>query len=296
MLKNLIYYYLLESRKDRENKDMVRFTPHALPECDRQYYYQLFRTSMESNPPEAPSLLKMEFGSAIHFVVRKILKDIKRDKNLFENLKERYKYLKDFDYIEGEELRELQKWGLTFRYKVDNIIKINNDKYVIEIKSTFGRGFKRIENIPDQKHIAQLIFYMLFEGIDKGILLYAGRDTGYLLEYWIVLDKKNNQILISKNYFEMTVFCKNIYSYLKPFILKMRKLKKQIENNEIPKRDFLLNMKNINGKIVFDFIYNGEQMTTYPCANYCAWRDLCWKDEIEEIKKYKFFINGKFLK
>jgi hypothetical protein len=78
----------------------------------------------------------------------------------------------------------------------------------------------------------------------------------------------------------------------------MRSLKNKIENNLIPERDFLLNMKNLNGKIVFDFILNEERKTSYPCAEYCTWRDLCWEKEMEEIKekKYKFFINGQFIK
>jgi hypothetical protein len=69
----------------------------------------------------------------------------------------------------------------------DGILELNNEKYVLEIKSINLWGFERLYN-PKPEHILQANIYMFCLKIYKAILLYECKNNQELREFPIEID------------------------------------------------------------------------------------------------------------
>jgi CRISPR-associated protein Cas4 len=94
--------------------------------------------------------------------------------------------------------------------RADAIISINNEPYVVEVKSVNSTKFKK--EYPDQDHVNQLQLYLYFFNIKKGILLYENKDTQELKEFIIDYDEP----------------------LIKKLFAVFNELKKQVEGNITP--------------------------------------------------------------
>lgn len=95
--------------------------------------------------------------------------------------------------------------------RADGIVTVNNEPYVLELKSINSFGFKKLEQ-PKKEHVKQLMLYLHYFNIQKGIFLYENKDNQDLKEYMIEYDKQTAEQLISE----------------------MQTLKHFIENNILP--------------------------------------------------------------
>jgi len=267
MLKEKIYDYFLEKEKEAKAQKEITFAPSYFNACRRQIFYK--KTGIEpSNKITESAYFKMALGDSSHVKIQQIISDLKNVKML------EYEKEKTIDFV-----------GLIFNYRVDGIIEINNEKYILEIKTIYGAGFKYIENEPKKEHLLQMYLYMNFEKIRKGILLYVGRDNGFMVEYIYDI----NQM-------------KDIENETRNKIKELKELKKMIEGKKIPDRDYQIVIKNngitdtVTGELnlSFEFTKNKIKYKSDWQCNYCQWRDLCWKEELEKIKNYKFYIGGKY--
>lgn len=217
MLKEIIYNSFQE-KEQKQYSNIISFAPSYICDCRRKIYYK--KTNLKpSNPIDKHTQIKFVLGNATHDYIRNIFKDL---------------------IIEQEIDKEIIWAELLFKYRLDCIIKREN-KYIVEIKSTYFSGWKAIEKAAKIEHILQLYLYLLFEGIDRGILLYVGRDNGYIQEYDFFkkkLDEKYGEILDKK-------------------IDNMIELKNKIENKILPDRDF--------------------EKKDWQCK-YCSYKDFCWKE------------------
>lgn len=265
MLKEKIYDHYRKSEhhgpvKHGASDSTVFFNPSSFSACRRQIYYKKTNAT-PSNPISAASYLKMSFGSVLHEKIQAII-------------------YKQGILIEAEKLKIATFGRLRFRYKTDGIIVLDNKKYIMEIKTTHAGGMRAVRDEPKPSDVIQMCLYMLFEKIDSGILLYVGRDNGFLLEYAIhtgdYLYKKALERILKKMK-ELTVLELNI-----------------MEHN-IPGRDCQLQMKNICGKISEKFQKDKKAYRSDWQCEYCQWKDLCWKRELEEMHKHSFFIDGEYI-
>lgn len=254
MIKEKIYNYFKEREKKefKESKE-VNFAPSYVMNCKRKTFYSKTGEPV-TNPITEAGYLKMAMGSVIHEKLQDIIKDI---------------------LVEKEILREIEYQGLKFFYKLDFLAQVDNEKFVIEFKTIYANGFKSIEHEPKTKDLVQLILYMEFEKIDKGIILYLGRDNGYMIEYTVLKD--------SKQY-------KDTIKLINKKIIELKKLKEQVEKKELPERDEKLPMKKYNGGISFEFQKDNIKYKNNMCAIYCQWRDICWKDVIDGLKEGEFYL------
>jgi len=94
--------------------------------------------------------------------------------------------------------------------RADAIITIDNEQYVLEIKSINKTNFLKTE--PIKEHVMQLRLYMHFFKIKKGILIYENKDNQELKEYVI-----NQDDVMTKNLFAA-----------------FNKIKEKFEKNEVP--------------------------------------------------------------
>lgn len=265
MLKNLIYNYYENGRQHNPpTKNMknaqVFFNPSSFSACKRQIYFKKI-AQKTTNPILTAAQLKMAFGTVLHEKIQAIVQSLGI-------------------LVEAEKLKVVTMGGLKFRYKTDGIIVINGKRYIMEIKTTYGQGFRMIKDAPKPSDIIQMALYMLFEHVENGILLYVGRDNGFLMEYVIKVGDP-------------------LYSSAMETISKTMKhlklLEKYIKDRHIPARDCQIALKNKNGIVSSKFqkdkiVYKAD----WQCE-YCQWKDLCWTHELEEIKKHTFFINGNFI-
>ena len=263
MIKQLIYDHFDQIRIEKEkmvsDTNDINFAPSYISSCKRQIYYKKTNTPM-SNPIETHSYLKFSMGDAVHESIQNILQKL--------NI-----------WIEGEDLKEIEWRGLKWLYRIDGKLNINDIEYIIEIKSVYSHGYTTIEKQAKTEHELQLLMYMIFEDIENGIILYCGRDNGYLVEY---------------NYTKQALYEKH-YDFIQSKLKDLVALKEDIENRNIPRQDYNIVLKNNNGYITEDFQKDGTKYKTFWSCNYCGWKNLCWKKEYEEIKKHRFFINGEFI-
>lgn len=262
----MIYNYFSESDNERpikavNPKDTLYFNPSSFNACKRQIYYKK-RYEIPSNPTDAASYLKMDFGSTLHTRIQDIVKKLGI-------------------LIEAEKLKTIVFGGLSFRYKTDGIIVLNRQRHIMEIKTTYAGGLRAVRHDPKPEDIIQMSLYMLFENIKNGILLYVGRDNAYMIEYYITQECDAYKTAIAGINKKMS---------------ELRVLETQIKAGFMPKRDCQIVLKNKDGVMSEKFQKDKKQYTSDWQCRYCQWHDLCWKEELEEIYKHKFFINGEFEK
>jgi CRISPR/Cas system-associated exonuclease Cas4 (RecB family) len=263
MIKEMIYDRFDKIRLEKESRertiDKVNFAPSYLSTCKRQLYYKK-TNEPASNPIETHSYIKFEMGDAVHLSIQNILKEM------------------DI-YVEGEDFKEIEYAGLNWIYRIDGLLKVNDKKFIIEIKSVYAAGYNSIEKAAKPEHELQLLLYMLFEKIESGVLLYIGRDNGFIVEY---------------NYQLESLFMK-YKSFLDGKIEELKLLKDDIINKRLPGKDYNIYLKMSNGIIVDSFQKDNVKYKTDWRCSYCSWKNTCHKDVYDEIKNHAFYIDGKFI-
>ena len=206
----------------------------------------------------------MRFGSAGHDVLQGIFKDLGI-------------------LVEAEDLKEIDYKGIKFFYRIDGSLLIDSDEYIVEIKTVYANGFRMVEQEPKADHVIQIASYMAFEEKKRGILLYAGRDNGRLLQYNL---ESNGDFLINgkpANEFR-AIWSEKVNA--------LSGLKKDIEDKNLPGRDYKLYAKKVNGKINFEYQKDGEKFKTDWQCSYCAYRSKCWNLEKFINNEKEVFFDG----
>lgn len=260
MIKELLYNHFGEKKVRSYDTNKINFAPSYLKACKRQIFYKKTGVS-PSNPITEASLIKMSMGDAVHEKIQTVLMDM----GIYEK---------------GEEFEEIIWNDLVWIYRVDGVLNVNDTRYVLEIKSIYNTGFKQIEKNAKQDHELQLLMYLIFENIDRGMILYIGRDNGFMVEYDYFVES------LKEKY-------KDFMSYK---LVELKELKTKIELDIIPDRDYQIAMKNNNGLITEKFQKDNNQYKTDWQCSYCQYKDLCWEKEREEMKQNRFFYDGKFIK
>ncbi len=98
-----------------------------------------------------------------------------------------------------------------FRGRADAVVKIDDEFYIVEIKSVSNARFQRLTKAATE-HVKQLQLYLYYFNINKGIILVENKNTQELKEFIIEKDI----VLINKILTDFEI------------------LKTQIANNEMP--------------------------------------------------------------
>lgn len=265
-LVDTLYNHFQSVERPREKQAHITFAPSYLSDCARKIFYS--KTAVApSNPPDLPALLKMHMGKVQHTEIQKILNELGA--------------LESF-----EEAKRIEYQGLTFNYFYDGILNVDGLRYIMEIKTIYGAGFEAVRESPKDEHIIQALSYMVFEKIPQAIILYIGRDNGYMVQHEL---KAENKILFING---------KETDYLKKWsdrIQRMKLMKDHIEQGLLPERDFTIVMKNSKGVISEQFQKDNKKYKSDWQCSYCSFKDLCWKEEIEQMANHNFFIDGKFI-
>jgi len=121
-----------------------------------------------------------------------------------KSMHERYqKYLKELGYADVEVF--VRNEDLWLEGMIDAIVKINGERYIVELKSCNSYVFNSIQ-VPHRDYVEQVHAYMICTGIDKAIILYENKDTQDIKEFVIEKDQSIIDKIVEK--------CKEIQSYV----------------------------------------------------------------------------------
>jgi len=122
-----------------------------------------------------------------------------------KSMHERFqKYLKELGHADIEVF--VKSEDLWLEGMIDAIVRINGERYIVELKSSNSYVFNSIQT-PHRDYIEQVHAYMLCTGIDKAIILYENKDTQDIKEFIVerdqeVIDKIVEKIKLVQSYVE----------------------------------------------------------------------------------------------
>jgi len=172
MLKELIDQFYLDNQKNREQ---IHFYITDAGKCPRAVFFKFKNAPKE--PIEARLLRIFEHGESIH-------------RNIFNILYRLRIGCTTEIPIPSQEI---------VSGRADAILCINNENYVLDIKSINSMLFRKLDQ-PKEENVYQVQLYMHFFGIKKGILLYVDKDQQNLKEFFLEYDEQLCKGLMDKFY------------------------------------------------------------------------------------------------
>ena len=261
-------YNLYETRNEPRERSLSHY-PSGLcaingsdfiGKCRRQLFYEM--TGVErTDPIDGLALFKMDIGNMIHKAMNAQI-----DEALacyFEAEFEGDGY--------GEEL--IVKWeedGLIYPIsgRLDKRFREGSVVYGSEWKSTYGMGVRDVQkNGPKEDALLQVITYLRQRvyPVDKYILSYIARDSGFIYSYlfWYEDEKLQIEWLNSGS----RSICPWDWIHIKAALLTVEE---SVESGKLPNRDY--------HAVVKDGIL--DKKSSWRCR-YCGWRSLCYEKEIK---------------
>ncbi len=186
MLKELIDQFYLENQR---NKEQTRFYVTDAGKCPRAVFFRFKNAPREAM--DARIMRIFEHGEHMH-------------RNIF-NILYRLKIGVTTEIpIPSQEI---------ISGRADAILCINNENYVLDIKSMNSMIFKNLQQ-PKEENVFQLQLYLHYFNIKKGILLYIDKDQQEIKEFFVDYDGE----------------------LVKSLLEKFNTLKGQVETNTVPSR------------------------------------------------------------
>ncbi len=164
---------LLESREESRNDTRDYFHISEVDKCPRAIFYKMKGYLGEKF--KADMYRKLDNGDYVHKRIMSILVSL--------------------GIVVASEIR-IPESNL-FHGRADAIVTIDNELYVLEIKSMNRYAFDKLE-APDPAHLKQIQLYMHYFNINKGIILVENKDSQEMKEFIVTRDDRIlNEIFIS---------------------------------------------------------------------------------------------------
>jgi len=168
MLKELIDQFYLDQQKDKEQ---TRFYISDVGKCHRSVF---FKFKNAPGKKMEPRILRIyERGEYLHRNIFNILYRLKIGMTTEVTIPAQ-------EIISG---------------RADAILCMNNENYVLDIKSINSSIFKNLTQ-PKEENVYQLQLYLHYFNIKKGILLYIDKDQQDIKEFLLNYDEKLVQSLL----------------------------------------------------------------------------------------------------
>jgi len=186
MLKELIDKFYLEREQD---KTQTHFYITDAGKCARAIFFKFKKAPKREL--EARILRMFDHGDYIHQLIMKALFGARNVRVIASEID-----MPPQEIISG---------------RADAILSIDNELYVLDIKSMNSMIFDKLES-PKEENVYQIQLYLHFFQIKKGILLYVNKDNQDLKEFVLQYDR----VLAEK------------------LLKELCELKKKIEQNIVP--------------------------------------------------------------
>lgn len=146
------------------------FHPSAIGQCLRKLWFEHFGAPKDRKHKDdvLQTYMIFEFGTYLHIIL--------------QNLCERAGVLLH---------REFQLYSKEHQIEgtCDGILRIDDTKYVLEIKSINSGQWTKVQHAPKFEHKQQAMAYMKVLGLSWAIIIYANKDRGTLKEFVIEYDE-----------------------------------------------------------------------------------------------------------
>ena len=162
MLKELIDEFYLEQQR---NKAQTRFYITDAGKCPRAVFFKFKNAPREKMDPRI--LRIFEKGEYMHRNIFNILYRLKLGVTTEVQIPAQ-------EIVSG---------------RADAILCLNNENYVLDIKSMNSMVFRKLEE-PKEENVNQIQLYLHYFKIPKGILLYMSKDTSELKDFVIQYNPK----------------------------------------------------------------------------------------------------------
>ena len=196
---------LIEKSKERPSKT---FAPSSF-RCDRLSWFRLRGVSPDTvSCPDTTLYFSAEIGTACHRILQSNLRDFLGDRwiDVSEYLQSVYddnsKYSTSSSSDGIETLVEV--FDPPVRFAVDGIVKLDDDYYLLEIKSSEYSSWNDLTD-PKPNHIDQVKCYCTLLKLNKVLFIYIDRQYGGLkcFEYNVSLE---DQQIIEKRFSDVMKF------------------------------------------------------------------------------------------
>lgn len=165
-------------RREIRKKTPGRYYPSEAGNCMRKVFY-----SYKNPKAIGLELLKIfEAGNILHEFIVDVLESEKNP---------------HIELLEKESPFKLEVEDIIISGRVDDIVvvKIDNQVYLIEVKSTGGLKYT---NDPHEAHIMQLQIYMHAKKIHKGLIIYLEKNTLQSKSFSVSYDEKKVEKTIKR--------------------------------------------------------------------------------------------------
>jgi CRISPR/Cas system-associated exonuclease Cas4 (RecB family) len=186
MLKELIDQYYQDKREEREKK---KFYISDAGKCPRQIFFKFKNAPCKDMEPRI--LRIFDQGNYVHL---RLMRDL---------FSLGVAVASEIDIPPTEDVSG----------RADAIIRMDNELFVVDFKSINSMILNRMKE-PKEENVLQLQLYLHFFKIKKGILLYEGKDSSKIKEFFVKYDEKK----------------------AKKILKDFRRLKVNVKKNLIPKR------------------------------------------------------------
>ncbi len=172
MLKELIDEFYEEQQK---NKEQTKFYITDAGKCPRAVFFKFKNAPRE--PMDARILRIFEHGEHIHRNIFNVLYRLRIGVTTEISIPQQ-------EIISG---------------RADAILCINNENYVLDIKSMNSMIFRNLAQ-PKEENVYQIQLYLHYFDIKKGILLYIDKDQQNIKEFVVDYDAELVKSLLDKFY------------------------------------------------------------------------------------------------
>ncbi|NCD41710.1 MAG: hypothetical protein EOL88_06415 [Bacteroidia bacterium] len=258
--------------QEKRNYEFYSISPSSLHDCGRSLTYKYLNIE-PSDPPSLESMINMESGNRLHEMFVSMLDDV----------------------IETELIHEVEKFGFVFRYKLDAVTLENNTKIINEIKTVKDYQFNKIYStrLDTINHVRQLQLYLILEDLNQGRLIYFNRNDGM----WFAYDFFRNNMkfnIIKKDLANNTPVVGWKDTFPLEFIIQHHKqIELAVEQGELFKREYTLNVKKYNDMLLFKYQNNGISYNSDWQCRYCSYKTKCWK--LDEFNKSHYTTLSEFM-
>ncbi len=161
MLKEIIDDFYLKKQGKRKQ---THFYVSNAGKCPRQVFFAM--KDYPRKPMEVHALRKMHHGDVVHSKLKNILYSL--------------------GIVKATEIEIPPQELISGR--ADAIIGMNGKEYVVELKSISSFGFEQLDN-PKDSDMKQLMLYMHYFSIPRGVLVYENKNTQELKEFEVDYDE-----------------------------------------------------------------------------------------------------------
>lgn len=195
-----LYENFVNSKIAAKNSEPAHktFAPSGF-RCKRKMWFRLRGTEPDQIKKPDPVLnFTAEIGTAIHRIVQSNLKECLQDDYVeVDKFLDAYPIPRNYNIDKSADSLEylIQIFDPPVRFACDGILRLNNQYYLLEIKSSEFSSFDSLTG-PKDEHIEQVKCYCSLLGLDKVLFMYVDRQYGGVKVYEYKVNELDKRLIL----------------------------------------------------------------------------------------------------